>query len=72
MTEETKTEDLKLSELIMLSINTTTTVGKITRIKNPDAEFQLKIPVVPIKGDTVGLARNINGHWRLIGFGEVV
>jgi len=72
MTEETKTEDLKLSEFIMLSINTTTTVGKITKIKSPDAEFQLKIPIVPIKGDTVGLARNIGGHWRLIGFGEVI
>jgi len=70
--EEIKTEDLKLSENVMLSINTTTTVGKITKIKNPDVEFQLKIPVVPIKGDTVGLARNIGGHWRLIGFGEVM
>ena len=71
-TEEIKTEDLKLSEMIMLSINTTTTVGKITKVKNPDVEFALKIPVVPIKGDTVGLARNINAHWRLIGFGEIV
>nr|AQS29165.1 hypothetical protein [uncultured archaeon] len=70
--EQIETGDLKLSEMIMLSINTTTTVGKITKIKNPDAEFQLKIPVVPIKGDTVGLARNIAGHWRLIGFGEVL
>ena len=71
-TEEIKTEDLKLSEMIMLSINTTTTVGKITKVKNPDVEFALKIPVVPIKGDTVGLARNINAHWRLIGFGEIL
>jgi translation initiation factor 2 gamma subunit (eIF-2gamma) len=35
-------------------------------------EFSLKIPVVPIKGDTVGVARNIANHWRLIGFGEVI
>ncbi|MEK6859678.1 MAG: translation initiation factor IF-2 subunit gamma [Nanoarchaeota archaeon] len=71
-TEKIKTEDLKLSEMIMLSINTTTTVGKIIRIKNKEAEFMLKIPVVPIKGDTIGIARNINNHWRLIGFGEIV
>jgi len=70
--EETKTEDLKLSEMIMLSINTTTTVGKISKIKNKEAEFILKIPVVPIKGDTIGLARNVLGHWRLIGFGEII
>ncbi|MFA5857244.1 MAG: translation initiation factor IF-2 subunit gamma [Candidatus Pacearchaeota archaeon] len=65
-------EDIKLSEMIMLSINTTTTVGKVHKIKNNEVEFTLKIPVVPIKGESVGIARNIGGHWRLIGFGEVL
>ncbi len=67
-----KIQDLNLSEMIMLSINTTTTVGKITKIKNKEIELLLKIPVVPIKGDSVGLARNIHSHWRLIGFGEIL
>jgi translation initiation factor 2 subunit 3 len=67
-----KIEDLKHSELIMLSINTTTKVGKITKIKDKEIELSLKIPVVPIKGDSVGLARNIHQHWRLIGFGEIL
>ena len=67
-----KIENLKPSEMIMLSINTTTTVGKITKIKDNEIELSLKIPVVPIKGDSVGLARNIHGHWRLIGFGEIL
>ena len=70
--ETSKVEDLKSTEMIMLSINTTTTVGRIERIKNNEVELSLKIPVVPIKGDSVGLARNIHGHWRLIGFGEIV
>ena len=65
-------EDLKPSEMIMLSINTTTTVGKITKIKNNEIELSLKIPVIPIKGDSVGIARNIHSHWRLIGFGEIL
>ncbi|MFA5258738.1 MAG: translation initiation factor IF-2 subunit gamma [Candidatus Pacearchaeota archaeon] len=72
MSEKVKTEDLKPTEMIMLSINTTTTVGKVQKIKNNEIEFSLKIPIVPIKGDTVGLARNINSHWRLIGFGEIL
>jgi translation initiation factor 2 subunit 3 len=67
-----KIEDLKPSEMIMLSINTTTTVGKILKIKNNEIELSLKIPIVPIKGDSVGLARNIHQHWRLIGFGEIL
>jgi translation initiation factor 2 subunit 3 len=72
--EETnsKIEQLKPSELIMLSINTTTTVGKIDKINKDEIKLSLKIPVVPIKGDSVGLARNINNHWRLIGFGEII
>ncbi|MBR9706237.1 translation initiation factor IF-2 subunit gamma [Candidatus Pacearchaeota archaeon] len=69
--ESTKIENLKHTELIMLSINTTTTVGKITKLKNDEVEFSLRIPIVPIKGDSVGLARNIHGHWRLIGYGQI-
>ena len=66
------TEDLKLSEMIMLSLNTTITVGKIERVKANEIDIHLRIPVVPIKGDSVGIARNINGHWRLIGYGKIV
>ena len=70
--EKTKIEDLKLSEVIMLSINKTISVGKIQKIKGNEIEFSLKIPIVPLKGESIGLARNINGHWRLIGFGEII
>lgn len=83
--DEAQIDDLKMSEMIMLSINTTTSVGKISKIRaeknksggkngigKGEVELSLKIPVVPIKGDSVGLARNIHGHWRLVGFGEIV
>jgi translation initiation factor 2 subunit 3 len=70
--EQSKIENLKISEMIMLSINTTTTVGKITKIKKDEIELSLNIPAVPIKGDSVGIARNIKNHWRLIGFGKIL
>ena len=70
--EHEKVEQLKPSELLMLSVNTTTTVGTIQRIKHNIAEMNLKIPIVPLKEDSIGLARNIKGHWRLIGFGEII
>jgi len=70
--KKSKIENLKLSEPIMLSVNTTTTVGKITKVKDNQLIISLKIPVVPIKGDSVGIARNLKGHWRLIGFGEII
>jgi len=67
-----KVEQLKTNELILLSINTSITVGQIIKLKENEAEFFLKIPIVPLAGENVGLARNINSHWRLIGFGEIV
>ncbi len=70
--KKTKIEPLKTNEMIMLSINTTITVGQTLKIKNDEAEFLLKIPIIPIKGDSIGLARNIHGHWRLIGYGEIL
>tara|TARA_Y100000034_G_scaffold125949_1_gene176448 strand:+ start:307 stop:1470 length:1164 start_codon:yes stop_codon:yes gene_type:complete len=67
-----KIENLKTNENIMLSINTTITVGQITRLNKDEVELALKIPIVPIKKDSVGLARNLHSHWRLIGFGEIL
>jgi translation initiation factor 2 subunit 3 len=67
-----KVENLKTSELIMLSVNTAITVGTIKTIKGDEAEIILRIPIVPIKSENIGLARSINGHWRLIGFGELI
>jgi translation initiation factor 2 gamma subunit (eIF-2gamma) len=56
----------------MLSVNTTITVGRVEKIKGDEIELTLKIPIVAITGDKVGIARNISGHWRLIGWGEIV
>ena len=72
--KQIKVEPLKTNENILLNINTSITVGQVTRIwiEKNEAEFFLKIPVVPLSGENVGLARNINSHWRLIGFGEII
>jgi translation initiation factor 2 subunit 3 len=67
-----KIEPIKLSEMLMLSVNTTTTVGQIKKLENGEIQLNLRIPIVPIKGDSVGIARNIHNHWRLIGFGEIL
>ena len=70
--ERKKTEPFKVKEMLMLSVNTTITVGTVEKIKNEDVELTLNIPIVALKGDNLGIARNIGGHWRLIGFGEIV
>lgn len=64
-------QGLKTPELLMLSLNTSTTVGQLVKINKDQAELKLKIPIVPLKGESIGIARNFNNHWRLIGFGEI-
>ncbi|MBU1252053.1 MAG: translation initiation factor IF-2 subunit gamma [Nanoarchaeota archaeon] len=72
LNKEKIVEPLKTKELLMLSINTTITVGTIEKISGDEVEVILNIPVVILKEDKVGIARNIEGHWRLIGWGDVV
>ena len=55
----------------MLSVNTSTTVGQVVKSDKESLEMSLKIPVVPLVGGSIGIARNFNGHWRLIGVGRV-
>lgn len=65
-------EPLKFREMLMLSVNTTITVGTVEKIKNDEVELSLNIPIVALKEDNFGIARNIGGHWRLIGWGKIL
>ena len=67
-----KVEQIKTKEMLMLSVNTTITVGIVEKISKDEIELSLNIPIVALKGDNAGIARNIDNHWRLIGFGEVL
>jgi len=65
-------DPIKTKEMLMMSVNTTITVGIVEKIKGDEIEVSLNIPIVALKGNNVGLARNFKGHWRLIGFGEII
>jgi len=70
--EHEEVEPIKTKEMLMLSVNTTITVGTVEKIKDNEIELVLNIPIVALKKENIGIARNINGHWRLIGWGEIV
>jgi len=72
MSGHIKVENIKKGETLMLSINTSITGGSVTSLTNNDLSLSLKVPAVLFKGDNVGIARNIHGHWRLIGYGEII
>ena len=65
-------QGLKPNEMLMLSLNTSITVGQVIKTGKEEIELKLKIPIVPLKGNSIGIARNLNEHWRLIGFGEII
>ncbi len=65
-------EPLKPSEMIMVSVNTSRSLAVIKRVHNNELELNLKIPIVPLIGENVAIARNVNNHWRLIGYGEII
>jgi|TARA_Y100000034_G_C6871409_1_gene397905 translation initiation factor 2 subunit 3 len=72
--EHQEIQSVKTKEMLMLSVNTTITVGRVEKIdsEGDEIELSLNIPIVAINGDNAGIARNIGGHWRLIGWGEIV
>lgn len=66
-----KVDKIQSKEMLMLSINTSITGGTVTKADQKEIKISLKVPAVLFKGDNVGIARKILGHWRLIGHGEV-
>jgi translation initiation factor 2 subunit 3 len=70
--EHEKVEMPKPNELLMLSVNTSITVGQVKKVDKENLELSLKIPVVPLENESIGIARNFNGHWRLIGIGNII
>jgi len=69
--EREKVSLIKTKEMLMLSVNTTITVGTVEKISGDMVEMNLNIPIVALPGDNVGVAKNLKGNWRLIGFGEI-
>jgi len=72
MSEKRTVDNIKTNELLMLNINTAITVGQVIKMKGNEIELSLKIPIVPFKQENIGIARNVDSHWRLIGFGEII
>jgi translation initiation factor 2 subunit 3 len=67
-----KVAPITKKELLMLSINTSITGGTVGEINKEEMSLDLKVPAILFEGDNVGIARKVQNHWRLIGFGEII
>ena len=65
-------EKLKPKELLMFGVNTTISVGVIEKINNDEIKINLSLPIVKFIGEDIGVSKNINGHWKLVGFGKII
>jgi translation initiation factor 2 subunit 3 len=69
--ESTKVQAIKLSEPLMLNVNSAATIGVVTQLKKDKIHVKLKIPVCCTKEDRITISRMIGNRWRLIGYGTI-
>jgi len=69
--EKLKIDPIGQGDALLMNVGTARTVGVCINPGNV-AEFVLKLPVCASVGEKVALSRQINGRWRLIGYGVIV
>ncbi|EEA05257.1 eukaryotic translation initiation factor 2, gamma subunit, putative [Cryptosporidium muris RN66] len=69
---QAKVSKLREGELLMVNIGSTTTGGRVAKIRDDSATFQLSSPVCCSVGDKLAISRRVDKHWRLIGFGDIL
>ncbi|MEM1690569.1 MAG: translation initiation factor IF-2 subunit gamma [Thermofilaceae archaeon] len=69
---EIRVEQLRRGEPLMLNVGTAVTVGIVTAAKGGTASLSLRSPVSALPRATVAISRQIEGRWRLIGYGRIL
>jgi translation initiation factor 2 subunit 3 len=70
--EELKVDLIKMTETLMLNVNSAATVGVVTGLKKKNVICRLKIPICAELNSRVTISRRIGNRFRLIGYGEIV
>ncbi|AAK39867.1 eukaryotic translation initiation factor gamma SU (nucleomorph) [Guillardia theta] len=66
-----KSVGIKLGEIIMITVNNSSTSGKIYSKKKNNVSIELIKPICCNFSDKVCISRRINNHWRLVGCGTI-
>ena len=70
--EELNVEPIKMSEPLMLNVNSAATVGIVFELRKDRIKCKLKLPVCADVGQRVTISRRIGNRFRLIGYGEII
>ncbi|GAG32146.1 unnamed protein product, partial [marine sediment metagenome] len=69
--EDLKVGPIKMTEPLMLNVNSSATVGVVTSLKKGHISCRLKLPVCADAGSNVTISRRIGDRFRLIGYGVI-
>lgn len=68
---ELRVEPLRKGEPLMLNVGTAVTIGITTAVSGSTATLLLRAPISAFPGARVAISRQIEGRWRLIGYGVI-
>jgi translation initiation factor 2 subunit 3 len=68
--EELVVDPIRTGDALMLTAGIARTVGSVSGT-GKSVKVQLKLPICADRGDKVAISRQIQGRWRLIGWGEI-
>ena len=63
---------VKVDETILINVGTARSVGAVANYKKETMEMKLKIPVCVEEKEKVAISRQIDGRWRLVGYGVII
>lgn len=69
---DTKIANLKLKEVLMVNVGSTSTGAQVIGIKDQYAILQLREPVCTNVGERIALSRKVERTWRLIGWASIL
>jgi hypothetical protein len=64
-------EPIKLNETLLVNTGTSRSVGNVTLSKKGLIQLNLKIPVCANVNERVVISRQVQGRWRLVGYGII-
>ncbi|MFH1916553.1 MAG: translation initiation factor IF-2 subunit gamma [Nanoarchaeota archaeon] len=70
--EELKVDNIKLGEMLMLNVNSASTVGVVTELGKNKFMCKLKLPICAEKDAKITISRRIGTRFRLIGYGVIL
>ena len=64
--------DIKTGTILMITSGVSKTIGIVRSMHDNIIEVELKIPIYARNNWKISLSKQINGRWRLIGWGELI